>query len=495
MIGESVEHPQYGRGRVVAQYRNGTEWMVRFDSGLRFRRPRREFNGQRPRETLGVAGDATQFVPMPMALERLQARHLIESLRAGVAPAQRILDLTIGLETERKSLSRALNQAHSEGGAVRAVLGEYGFGKSHVIEVTTHEALDRKFLVAATSLDLQELPPHKAFDIYGSLMRNLRYPESDERGLAPLLSEILKSPALQEQLTEIAPKADDPLVCGLQALSETSSTDKRTAWENWLMGGRKERWMDWAMKRSRPHGFRFPSIYRNGHNARQIAYLLTGISVLARLVGYSGLCVLLDEAESYSLLYPYQRPKAGHFFAAIVRAALGDAAVRISPDGLPQHRFREYPIRYGWRQSLFFLFTVTYSNMPLEDWLADEQILRLDPRHTSQEINQFLERTLTLHAQAYAYEPDVRQRQVLQSAAELLARGMRSNRLNIRAAMRLSVELFDLLYLHPGYPAATLLDELRGEGRRQIVSDHAPEVEPVFTDPISQSSNDLSIDY
>ena len=465
MIGESVEHPKYGRGRVVAQYRNGAEWMVRFASGLRFRRPREEFNGRRPPEERAPAADAPQPVPMPMPPDRWEARHLMESLRVGVAPAQRIRDLTIGLEAERKSLTQGLEQAHREGGAARAVLGEYGYGKSHVIELTAQEALDRKFLVAATSLDLQELPAHRAFDIYGSLMRNLRYPQSDERGLGPLLGEIMKTPALQTRFAESAPADNDPLTCGLEALSESSSTSKRTAWENWLMGGRKERWMDWAMKRSRPRGFRFPSIYRNGHNARQIAYLLTGVSVLARLAGYSGLCVLIDEAESYSLLYPYQRPKASLFFSAMARAASGDAAVTVNPDDLPQHRFREYPVRYGGGQSLFFLFALTYSDMPLESWLEDEQILQLDPHHSAEEIRQFLDQALTFHARAYAYEPDARQLQALRSAAEPLARGMRNDRLNIRAVMRLSVELFDLLYLHPNYSATELLNELRMQMR------------------------------
>ena len=467
MIGASVEHPQYGNGRVVAQYRNGAEWMVRFDSGLRFRRPRQEFNGQRPQESFVSAENPPRCVPMPMAPDRWQARHLIESLRVGVAPAQRIRDLTIGLEAERKSLMQGLNQAHSEGGAARAVLGEYGYGKSHIIELTTQEALDCNFLVAATSLDLQELPPHRAFDIYGSLMRNLRYPRSDERGLGPLLAEIVNAPTLRARFSEIAPKANDPLICGLQALSEASTSYKRAAWENWLMGGRKERWMDWAMKRSRPSGFRFPSIYANGNNARQIAYLLTGVSVLARLAGYSGLCVLLDEAESYSSLpYSYQRPKASLFFSAMVRAALGDGATRINPAELPQHRFREYPIRYGGGQSLFFLFTVTHSDIPLEAWLENQQILHLDPHHTAQDIDQFLEQALTFHARAYAYEPGERQRHVRQGAAEQLTQGMRNDRLNIRAVMRLSVELFDLLYLHPDYSAAALLDDLRQSWRR-----------------------------
>ena len=48
------------------------------------------------------------------------------------------------------------------------------------------------------------------------------------------------------------------------------------------------------MNKAMPRGVKFPSIYTVGHNARQIAYLLSGISALARLAGYSGLCVLMN---------------------------------------------------------------------------------------------------------------------------------------------------------------------------------------------------------
>ncbi|MDQ4074699.1 MAG: ATP-binding protein, partial [Chloroflexota bacterium] len=180
MIGEFVEHPQYGYGQVVAVYRNGTEWMVRFDSGLRFRRPRQEFVGEDGAAEAVPAAPLTFTPPAPMTRTQFEARQMVEALRVGVAPAQHVRELTIGLEEERASVIAGLNKAHQEGGAVRAVLGEYGFGKSHVVELTAQEALARNFLVASTSLDLLELPPHRSFDIYASLMRNLRYPESDE---------------------------------------------------------------------------------------------------------------------------------------------------------------------------------------------------------------------------------------------------------------------------------------------------------------------------
>ncbi|NOZ50934.1 MAG: hypothetical protein GXP37_12965 [Chloroflexi bacterium] len=461
IIGEMVEHPQYGRGQIVAMYRNGAEWMVRFQSGLRFRRPRREFRGQEE-VTLRPAPLPLPTTP-PMSPDQFQARQLLEALRVGIAPAQHIQELTIGLTAERQSLQAGLNQAHQHGGAVRAIIGEYGYGKSHIVELTAQEALERHFLVAATSLDLYELPPHRAFDIYASLMRNLRYPDNDERGLEPLVEQAIATPRLQEQLQELSSQENDPLAVALSAIGNTASSRQRKAWLQWLMGGRRV----YMMNKALPRGIRFPSIYRVGHNARQIAYLLSGISVLARLLGYSGLAVLLDEAESYSLLRPYQRPKASLFFSAVIYAALQDSQTRIQPDIFPQHRFREYPLTYNDRQALFFLFTVTHSDqrMPVDAWLDEDQILVLNPQHSAQEIGHFLEQVLAYHTQAYGYEAGERQRQIRRGAAEWLAQGMRSHRLSIRGIVRLSVALFDLLYLYPDYDVATLLDELRQQMR------------------------------
>jgi hypothetical protein len=268
-------------------------------------------------------------------------------------------------------------------------------------------------------------------------------------------------PRLREGLNDLAPVENDPLVVAATALSSTTSSRQRTAWENWLMGGRRVT----LMNRATPRGIRFPSIYRVGNNARQIAYLLSGVSVLARLAGYSGLCILIDEAESYSLLNAYQRPKASLFFGGVIRAALGENGAGLDEANLPQHRFRDYPLSYGERQSLFFLFTVTRSDnrMPLEDWLDEAQILELDPHHSPQEIGHFLEGVMNYHAHSYGYEPDERQRQIRRGAAEHLALGMRNARLSIRGVVRLAVELYDLLYLHPDYSAAALLDELRNQ--------------------------------
>lgn len=462
MIGTPVQHPQFGDGQIVATYRNGSEWLVRFESGLRFRRPSAEFSAENTDEP-SKSEMQNQFIPPPpMSLDQFSARQLIEALRVGIAPAQYVNELTIGLEKEQASLKSALQQTKQAGGAVRAVVGEYGFGKSHIVELTAQEALKQNFLVTSVSLDLLELPPHRGFSIYREGMTQLRYPDTDERGLGLLLEKSADSPNILPQLRDLSPAQLDPLVIGLHMLSNISTTRRRKTWMKWLGGGQKPRSV-----RGMPRGIKFPSIYKNGHNARQIAYLLTGVSALARLNGYSGLCVLVDEAESYSLLYRYQRPKASEFFQAVIYSALRHQQSHLQPDQFPQHRFRDYPIAYGKGQGLFFLFTVTHSDnrMPLQDWLDDEQIFQLEPQVTPQEVGLFLERVMAHHAEALGYAVGDRQRQVRRGSAELLAQGLRNGRLSMRQTVRLATELFDLLYLYPDYAVAVLLDELRGQVR------------------------------
>ena len=463
MIGARVEHPTFGPGTVVAAFRGGSEWLVRFESGLRFRRARQEFVGEAEAPRRPAPSPAPPSLRPPLQQPRFETRRLVEALRFGVAPSAYLPELTIGLAAERASVTAGLNRSHELGGAVRAVLGEYGYGKSHLLELSAQEALSRGFVVGRASLDLLELPPHRAFDVYRELMHDLRTPDSEEQGLGPLLRRAGKL-ELSGRLREVAGLASDPLLLALDALAAAPSGRQRAAWQNWLMGGRRTR----LMQPATPQGVKFPTIYKVGHNARQVAYLLGGISVLARLAGYSGLCVLIDEAESYSLLRAQQRPKAGLFFAALIHAATAAGAGTDRPpireDALPQHHLRDYPVRYGAGQSLFFMFAVTRSEnqLPLDVWLAPDEIVDLDPHPSVRETTEFLRRLQGFHGQAYGYPADERHDLLCRGGAETLALAVERRQLSIRGLVRLSVDLFDLAYLYPDRNANELLAELQG---------------------------------
>ena len=94
-----------------------------------------------------------------------------------------------------------------------------------------------------------------------------------------------------------------------------------------------------------------PHHLKIGQNARQIAYLLTGMTPSHAWVTTARF-VLVDEAESYSLLAAHQRPKASFPGGDLCR--LRDQQTILTADQFPQHRYRQYPIALRPGQSLFF---------------------------------------------------------------------------------------------------------------------------------------------
>ncbi len=465
IIGQTVEHATFGRGELLAMFDGGRRWYVRFEQGnVCLLLPRQAFLRDKTNIVPEVKPRAETFVRPELTVRtQFEARQLIEVLRLGLPPIQFVREMTIGIEKERVSLIAALNQTSQKGGAGRVLFGEYGFGKSHLVEWTAQEALTRGFLVARTSLDLIELPPHRPFGIYSHLMRNIRYPDTETRGITPLLEKAARQPHVMARYHALTKVKWDPIAMTLDVFQHVGSSLQHKTWATWLEGGPRAT----RMKAVVPPQVKFPTLYKSGKNMRQLAYLLGGLSALAQLVSYSGLCVLIDEAESYSLLQREQRPKATLFFQSMIYTALGCHQPYIQPDILPQHRHRDYPAAFGEQQALFFLFAVTQSenNLPLEQWLNDSQLLYLTPHYNPRQLSTFLHQVLTYHAQAYHYTPDTRHHQIRRAAAEHLAWGMRYKHISIRGLVRLAVELFDLLYLHPDFDVVKLLSELRKQMR------------------------------
>ena len=207
-----------------------------------------------------------------------------------------------------------------------------------------------------------------------------------------------------------------------------------------------------------------PVLYATGDVARQYAYVLTALSVLATMVGYSGLAVLIDESEHYSLLRAAQRGRADAFFKALIYGALGPTSSRVDPTSIPDHTRVGYPTTFASDPHLFFLFALTESEnrMPVDAWLAPSHIVRLDDRFIEKDIREFFKALLRYHGLAYAYtRAPERYDEVTRTVPGLLSRTLGQHRINLRELIRLAVTMCDLLYLHPDYGPARLLDELR----------------------------------
>lgn len=451
-----VVHPQLGPGTLLKTYMSGHEWEVLFESGKRFRLPAREF------EVASIEANKprlTSPIPRQIVLEtdQFRARQTLETLRFGIVPMQDVETLTIGLEAETISLNRGVERSQERGGDVIAVIGDYGYGKSHFIELAARRALRENFLVMSTSLDLVEVPPSKPLEIYRNLAASTRYPDHNQHGLRPLLQQAREHFGVVSELSRLTPLGTAcPLVSALSALA--TSTDQ-TAYEDIV------RWISGQIKPTtamRTYLKKPPTLYAIGEVARLYTYLLTGLSVLAKQLGYSGVAVLIDESELYSMIKNRtMKDRADSFFKALIYAALGPG--RIDANTIPQHRLANYPVVFAENPNLFFLFALTESDnrLPVDDWLAPSQILRLDDRFIEKDIRKFMRTLGDYHTLAYSYTLNGNtQAELAESAAAMLSTMLNQHRINLRELIRNAVTLYDLMFLYEDYSSHQLLQEL-----------------------------------
>jgi hypothetical protein len=399
--------------------------------------------------------------------EAHSARQVVEALRFGVVPRFNVDQFTVGMRNERASIRRAMQSAQKVGGDVRAIVGEYGEGKSHLFEWTAIEAMQQGYIVASVSLDNAEIPPNHPHRIYSALVRSLRYPErSDYGSLGPLFEKLIN----QANFSDIAAamRQRHPVCPLLNSLTSFRRASSRGAEDDvdvilqWIMG---EPLLKGFIKKAAQDDVILLRPWSTA--ADQYCYLLSGIAWLARQVGYKGLVVLVDEAEHYSLLPQSKKERADLFFQGMIYSVLGDRQTRIKGChethkpfrcGLAHNTIHPYPFSYAPEQTgLLFMFAATTSEISLDynSWLDEEQVILLH-RISQEEIEKLTARIAVSHARAYDYDHKDDFLKVIYRLIDFYESGI----FNLRTLIRYSVEVLDLISQHPNYSFTKLLREL-----------------------------------
>ncbi len=449
-----VRHAQYGAGTLLAWRRGGRYVVVRFDTlpfpievsarevlmsapapeppAVPARRPRPaapDAAAEPPIEATpampsrdaplrSTAGGSVVSAPSDEPLlgsqERRGAALTIEAMRLGVVPAADLSAYTVGRDQELSIVARDIENLATGGGAARAFIGDYGAGKTHLLELIQQRVLDRGYLAAMVMLDPEETSPSHPKRVYRALVRSLRYPDrpfEEGEGLRPLLEKAARSPealarfriedrhpkasladieaALQEGFhLYVSPAVSYVRTLGnidrlmsrrrsARAVDETRLAECMDLLEDWIEGHPtiSNQVIDAQLTRLAGRHPKIYSLLDYRPWARIYGYLLSGLAALARAVGYSGLAVLLDEAEFYSLLSRENRVFADHLFKAWTYAAIGGddagagealpfdaSAIEIGGYGIQQR----LPGRYGSAPGLYVVFAMT----PSADGLA-----------------------------------------------------------------------------------------------------------------------------
>ena len=460
MKGAIINHPLFGRGQVLELRNAGRDSVVRFDSGIRAAVPSNMLSVLQSTESETLEPKPfivprKEKIFTPEEAVRIESRHTIEALRYGLVPAKRIRELSVGLDEEKLSLEEAFAETE-KGGEVRVVVGEYGAGKSHFFELAAQEALANNFIVASTSLDLREVPPNRPQRIYLSLMRSLRFPDTDETGIVPLLDKIVALPNYSEIQDDIK---ETFFASALQNywLMRDKPDNNLDSLIDWMSG---EKVFISDVRRTvafKSKEFQIKSLSQLTTAADQYCYLLNGWGWLAKQAGYSGLAVFIDESEHYSLLNQRGKEKADNFFKSLIYTALGERGKITEADLLHQYHSHPFRLKSDSHLLLLFALTPTANTFDYKRFLEPEQILHLKKYLPPNALDELLTRLDVLHRQSYGYENHAEFAQVSQGLSECLD----NNLINLRQVIRLSVEIFDLCYAYRDYDANQAAAELR----------------------------------
>jgi hypothetical protein len=365
-VGLGVRHARRGHGVVRSVRPGGSTVVVAFD--------------RNPAMPVGVP--AVELVPdgapsgvgTPLATFRpLDALAVVESLKLGVVPDMALEALSVGCEGLLGEVRSDLEQiaADEPGGAFRVVFGDYGQGKSHLLDRVEKLALADGFIVARTAFGTREASPDSPIGLYRSLVKGLRYPGKPDVGLDRLLVEAGRNRTVFERWTGradlrslAAPTAENPhlwlspAILGRRILGETGEVDGVERLNRWLEGQPLPPWLLRTTLRKAADGVGLPRrrgepdpLYCRGlprwRTVSQIAcYLLGGIGCLAHDLGYSGLLLLLDEGEHLQWLKGNGVEHAARLAAGLQAAALPDqAAGELVPGGNRGHRSVPYRFR------------------------------------------------------------------------------------------------------------------------------------------------------
>ncbi len=430
------------------------------------------------------------------ASARAAAALTLEAMRLGVVPARDLSAWTVGRDAELATVRGDLAQVAASGGSVRAILGDYGSGKTHLLETIQQTALADGYLTAMVMLDPSETTPSHPKRVYRALVRALRYPDrpSDEAGgLGPLLDRAAETPEALAAfgIDPPAPRGeiDDQLAAGLHlylspaiayarslAAPDAAARLRRVAPSaapeylargralllDWLEGHPTVSNLDIDAHLSRLSG-RHPRIYSLCDYrpwARIYGYLLSGLAALARAVGYKGLVVLLDEAELYALLAADSAAYARHLFKAWTYAAVGGPGGAGDSEPLPfdsaelgiggagvQQRL---PGRYGQAPGLYTVFAMTPSPdglSALAGAVPEGRITTLSSFDAAH-YGELTRRVLEFYASANPDWPlpDKLVAPLTKVVGALVAAGLVATP---RQAMKLIIELLDIMRYHP----------------------------------------------
>jgi len=230
---------------------------------------------------------------------------VIQSLRAGVVPRSGQHLIQVGRTREIETLVSDIDRISDGGSGFRAVIGEYGAGKTFFLNLVRAVALEKKLVVASADLNPDRrlhASGGQARSLYAELMRNMSTRTKPDGGALPGIVEKFISTAKSEakvtglttdavvrqkleQLTELVNGYDfaDVIAAYCRGFEDGNDQLKSDA-VRWLRG-------EFSTRTDAKHALGVRSIVDDASMYDQLKLMARFV----RLAGFAGLLVSLDE--------------------------------------------------------------------------------------------------------------------------------------------------------------------------------------------------------
>lgn len=450
-----VEHRIYGKGKIQKKRFGGFELYVEFEDGIGrwVRRDEVRFLSETP---ILIKHKPSEVV---LSEEQFKARQIIEALRLGIVPHKYVEEFTFGREREINDVKKWLNDSN-DGSLI--IVGEYGVGKTHLLEYIYSTALKDNWAVSIVELDPNEAPFHKPKVIYQKIVSSFRFKSQggDFREFLRKIALSIKGKNIEKYCfheefkikeynengylihcplydTTIREGASLCEQCKYYYLNKNDIASQNARYElkehkylgriiEEIRNGTDDEYV-WEWIEGNPTLYFSPQMYEYSTCANVYCYILSGIGWAARnILGLKGLLVLFDEAESVDSYWytSYQNDKAWNFLTGLILMANNDK--RLLTDTI-EHRYSWSGYSQGWWGRNTGLQYCGYSHLPFIwripcyvkiiftftpiPWISYREPLnnlsRVELEHLDNEsLMKISETIITLYQRAYNFKPD-----------------------------------------------------------------------------------------
>jgi hypothetical protein len=211
--------------------------------------------------------------------ERFVAEGVLESLRLGIPPAKHGRRFTVGRDPELLEIDKIFGSNNAHGHLIQ---GNYGEGKSHMLELIREIAIQRDYLVASVTLDSRNGIRFNRMDqIATAVCRNLTYKGSYETGIGGIFQKFIES----NEKNAVYSLTSSSLRMGVSNWAKsTPDSALRSVVRDAFYVPRGSGWINWT---------------ENKYS--QSWAMLNDLDSLAVLSGLNGIVILFDEFEDVSV--------------------------------------------------------------------------------------------------------------------------------------------------------------------------------------------------